>query len=299
MNRKPRLFALISAAALALAACGSTDEGAAASPDGDVRFDVSTVKKVDEIAALLPPEIAEAGVLKIASATDYAPAEFRAEDGQTPVGYDIELIKAIGNVLGVKAEVTHAQFDSIIPAVGTKFDASISSFTITDERIKVVNMIEYIEVGSAYAVQKGNPKGFDPANPCGKRIAVQTGTYQDEALEKLSAEKCSSSPIEIVKYDAQSEATTNLVGGALDSFYADSQVVGYAITLTDNQLEQVGEVEDSAPQGIIVSQQNPELTKALAAALQHLMDDGTWTKILEAWGSADAALPKATVRSAQ
>lgn len=299
MNRKPRLIALISAAALTLAACGSTGEGASASADGDVRFDVSTVKKVDEIAALLPPDIAKAGVLKIASATDYAPAEFRAEDGQTPVGYDIELIKAIGNVLGVKAEVTHAQFDSIIPAVGTKFDASISSFTVTDERIKVVNMIEYIEVGSAYAVQKGNPKGFAPTDPCGKRIAVQTGTYQDEALEKLSAEKCASSPIEIVKYDAQSEATTNLVGGALDAFYADSQVVGYAITLTDNQLEQVGEVEDSAPQGIIVSQQNPELTQAIAAALQHLMDDGTWNKILTAWGSADAALPKATVRSAQ
>lgn len=52
---------------------------------------------------------------------------------------------------------------------------------------------------------------------------------------------------------------------------------------------------EAEPQGIVVAKGDQELTDALAKAMQHLMDDGTWNKILSAWGSADAALSTAEV----
>lgn len=303
MNRKFALPAAAAAIALLVSGCASSETPAAdsgasgTSATGDVRFDVSTVKAVPELAELVPPAVKEAGVLRVGASTDYAPAEFRAEDGQTPVGYDVELAGALAAVLGLKVEVTHAQFDSIIPAIGTKFDAGISSFTITDERTDVTNMIAYINVGSSYAVQAGNPKSFDPTNVCGSRIGVLTGSYQQEYLEKLNQNECKSKVIDVAAFDQQTEATTNLASGLVDAFLADSTVSGYAVTLTDGALEVVGDVIEAEPQGIIVAQDDAALTEALAKAMQHLMDDGTWTKILTAWGSGDAALSTAEVFS--
>lgn len=153
------------AAALTLSACsgddtesstGATDEATATETDRS--YDVSGVAKVDEIAALLPADIAEEGKLVIGASIDYAPAEFRAEDLQTAIGYDVDLGKAIGNVLGVETEVSAADFASILPGIGTKYDIGISSFTIDADRTASYNMVSYIMVGSSYAVQSGNPR---------------------------------------------------------------------------------------------------------------------------------------------
>ncbi len=76
---------------------------------------------------------------------------------------------------------------TIIPALGTKFDVAFS-FTITSEREQQVNMVSYLNVGSAYAAA-GNPEEFSTCpDPCGATIAVQTGTAQEEYAATLSDE---------------------------------------------------------------------------------------------------------------
>jgi polar amino acid transport system substrate-binding protein len=57
---------------------------------------------------------------------------------------------------------------------------------------------------------------------------------------------------------------------------------------TQGKVEQLGEVSDAAPQGIAVSKDDPELTAALQAAMQHLIDEGVWQDILDTWGVAGA-----------
>jgi polar amino acid transport system substrate-binding protein len=294
-------------AALALTACGG-QTAAPGSPEStpaettpaaestDRTFDTSAVQTVDEIAALLPAAVAEKGTLIIGASTDYAPGEFRADDLQTYIGYDVDLGRALGNVLGVEAQVEDAEFASLIPAIGTKFDIGISSFTITAERLEAVNMISYITVGSSYAVQAGNPGSFDPDNVCGQSIAVQTGTWQEEELATFSTActEAANEKIEILSYPRQSDATTNVVGGKAAAFYADSTVASYASALTGGQLEVTGGIRDAAPQGIVVAKADAELTEAVQKAMQHLMDDGTWKAILDSWGiEADAALTTA------
>lgn len=295
------------AAALALTACSSDttenagddattggDQAPAAATDRS--YDVSGVEQVDEIAAMLPEDVAEKGTLVIGAAIDYAPAEFRADDLQTAIGYDVDLGKALGNVLGLEAEVSAAEFASLLPGIGTQYDIGISSFTITDERTANYNMISYVEVGSSFAVQAGNPDGFDPDDLCGQTIAVQNGTWQHEDLEAKSGE-CDE-PIDVLVYSSQSDVTTNVIGGKAIAFYADSTVADYAVALTNEQLEVVGGVRDSEPQGIVVAQDDEELTQAMQAAMQHLMDDGTWQAIMESWGTEDAALGTAEIHRA-
>lgn len=290
-----RIASLGLLAVLALSACNQAGSTSSSSGSGatNLSYDVSGIKKVDAIAALVPDAIASGGKLVIGASTDYAPAEFRDENLTTPIGYDVDLGKALGKVLGLEAEVVDGEFASLIPGIGSKYTIGISSFTIRPDRVSTANMISYINVGSSYAVPKGNPNGFNPDDVCGKTIAVQTGTAQETELKEVSktCESDGKESVQVLPYPRQSEATTNVVGAKADAFYADSTVADYSSTLTNGQLEVVGGIRSALPQGIVVAKDDPKLTEAVQKAMQHLMDDGTWPKILESWGvSSDAAL---------
>ncbi len=288
--------------AVGLAGCTNAADwhasgSASSSSSADQGYDTSTVEEQADIAALLPEDALSDGVLDIGTSTAYPPGEFLDSDG-TPIGYEVDLTHAIARVLGVKTTTHSAAFDSIISSIGSKYDLGVAAMTITTERESAVDMISYINVGSQLNVQTGNPKSIDPSdtmNLCGLTIGVQTGTGQETELG-TDSQKCQDAgraAIQVRSYSKQSEAATALVGGTIDATYSDSTVAGYASRLTDGQVETVGEVVDALPQGIAVSKDDPQLTKAVQAAVQYLMDEGIWTDILASWGVKDAALTKA------
>ncbi|SDD84205.1 amino acid ABC transporter substrate-binding protein, PAAT family [Sanguibacter gelidistatuariae] len=294
-----RRFPFVAAAAtltLLLAGCGSGDSpSSGTSSAGAVSFDPTSIAKDATIAALVPESVASTGKLVVGSDTTYAPAEYIGTDGQTPEGYDVDLAKAIGAVLGLKTEVQTASFTGIIPAIGSKYDIGMSSFTITPEREGQVNMVQYFSAGEAYAVAKGNPKKVNGADLCGLTVGVETGTVEDEELDALVA-KCAADgkdAITPLKYDKQSDVTTALVGGKADIMYADSPIIAYAVEQTGGQIEQLGDVFSGASQGIVVSKDDQALTEAVQQAVQKLIDSGDYLKILTAWGNEVGAVKTA------
>lgn len=280
-----------------------TDPGQSAdasSPTGadPESFDVSVIEAQPEVVALVPEAIKESGVLRNGASTDYAPAEFRAADGQTPIGYEVDIVNALAKVMGLNEGTTeHAEFPTIIPALGTKFDIGMSSFTITPERIENTNMVSYSEVGSAYAVAAGNPTNFDPTNICGSTIGVQNGTYQVDLTQALSDECVAEGkdPVEIMPHDLQTDIATKVIGGQYDATFADSTVIGYAVRSSKDELEQIGDVIESEPQGIALAKDDKQLTEAVQAAMQYLMDSGYLDQIMANWGTQDAALTTAEI----
>lgn len=300
-----RAFAVIAAVGLAagLSACTNANDLTTGSAKAKSQgYDVSSITKQDDIAALLPEgALGSDGVLDIGASTDYAPAEFLDANGK-PIGYDADLTQALGKVLGVDAQMHTASFDSIIAKVGTEYDAGISSFSITNERMQNVDMVQYVEVGSQFNVAKGNPKGIDSSdhlNLCGKVVGVQTGTAQADAMD-ADSQACAAAgqaPIDVRSYDKQAEATSALVGSTVDATYSDSTVAGYAVETTDGAVETLGEVEDAAPQGVVLKK-NAETAAAIKAALQYLMDKGILDEILQSWGVEGAALKEATINPA-
>ena len=295
MRRLP-LLATAAAVTLLLAACGSDDNSApAATSTSASSFDPTSIAEDTAISALLPEAIASTGTLTVGSDTTYAPAEYIGEDGTTPEGYDVDLAKAIGAVLGLETEVQTASFTGIIPAIGSKYDIGMSSFTITPEREAEVNMIQYFSAGEAFAVAQGNPKNVDSTDLCGLTVGVQTGTVEDEALDALVAQCAADGKPAItpLKYDKQTDVTTALVGGKADIMYADSPIIAYAVVQTNGQVEQLGEVFATSPQGIVVSKDDADLTAAVQQAVQKLIDSGDYLKILTAWGNEVGAVTTA------
>ncbi|WP_194949577.1 ABC transporter substrate-binding protein [Actinomyces trachealis] len=305
MKRIPATLIGLTAATLALSACTSASDleaksgSSAGTSAGAVTipvYDSSKITEQKELSALLPDSVKSDGKLTIGASTDYAPAEFLDPTGKA-VGYDVDFAKALGKVLGLDVEVISAEFDSIIPAVGTKYDLGISSFTITKEREESAKLISYINVGSQFNLAKGNPKKVDVSDTiklCGLTIGVQTGTAQEEALQDYNknCESTGHDAIEIKSYSAHSDAAAALSGGAIDATFSDSTVAGYAQILTGGQVETVGEVMDSLPQGVVVASSDDATAEAIQKAIQYLMDEGIWSEILTTWGiDKSQALP--------
>ncbi|MGW5051156.1 ABC transporter substrate-binding protein [Actinokineospora sp. NPDC004072] len=279
----------IAAVALAAAACGSGGSGAPQDPgagQSTPTAEVPAVAKDPALAALVPADIAADGKIVVGQDQSYPPNEFVDEQNQA-VGMDIDLGNAIAAKLGLTMEYQNSAFDGIIPGLTSgKYELGMSSFTINAERLQQVDMVSYFSAGTSMAVLKGNPDGIAIDDLCGKNVAVQKGTVQVEDLEKASAEcKTAGKPeIAVSQFQNQTDVTLALTAKRAQAMLADSPVVDYAIKQTEGQLETAGEPYDTAPYGIIVPKGKGEYTKAIQSAVQALMTDGTYTKILEKWG---------------
>ena len=276
--------------ALALSGCTYASEESAspesnsngAEPSSNAEI-IESIKKDLSIAAMVPDDIKKSGTLRNGVATNYAPTEFIDTDGSTVIGY----ITAVSKLMGLKVATTNAAFPSLIPALGSKYDVSVSAFTITLEREKQVTMASYFKAGFSMAVPKGNPKKISPDDLCGHTVAVQTGTAQETAAQHKSKQcvKAGHKPIDLLSYASQSDATTNVTGGKADVLYADSVITGYAIKQTSKLVALGG----------ITAKNDGGLSKAIQVATQKLIDDGTMKKLLAAWGTQDGLIKTSQV----
>lgn len=287
---------LAAPAASALSSCTRASERLDAESNAVPVVDLSGIQRQDELAALVPAAIRERGELVNGAALNYAPGEFVGSNGEA-IGYDIDVLGAIGRVLGLSTRTESAVFAQIIPSIGSKYDLGISGFTINAERLEAVSMVSYFQAGISYAVRTGNPYGIDPANLCGKRVAVQVGTYQEElSLERSEACRADDRPgYDLLAYVSNSDAATNVAGGKGDILMADSPVTAYAVARSRGTLEQIGGIEESALNGIVVAKDQPEFAEALRGAVQYLIDSGHLREILAAWGNESGMIDQAEV----
>ncbi|MFT4087561.1 MAG: ABC transporter substrate-binding protein [Gordonia sp. (in: high G+C Gram-positive bacteria)] len=258
-----------------------------------------TVPKQPEIAELVPAQIRQSGVLRVGTNPPYQPNEFKNRDGQI-IGYDVDLVDAIAQVLGLRAEYFESAFDKIIPAVqaGT-YDMGMSSFTDSKEREQQVDFVTYYSAGIQWAQRTGD--SVDPNNACGKRVGVQKTTVEDtdEVPAKSAAcEKAGKEPIKKMQFDTQDQAVNALLLGKVDAFSADSPVTAYAIKKTDGQLEATGPVYDAAPYGFPMAK-GSSLGPAVQQALQFLIDKGYYKQIAEHWGVEDGMITTARINGAE
>ncbi|MBV1852382.1 ABC transporter substrate-binding protein [Catellatospora sp. NEAU-YM18] len=280
----------VAALTLGLSACGGGSE----SPSGAT----PSISADAALAAKVPEAVKSDGKILVGTDATYAPNEFLAEDGKTVQGFDIDLFRAVAAKLGLQTEIQPATFGDIIPGVGSgKYEAGVSSFTINPDRVKQALMVSYYNAGTQWAAKKGNPAGVDPNNPCGKRIAVQRDTVQAEDIAKKSAAcKAAGKPeITIEPYPGQDQVAAAVVSGKDDAMLADSPVAAYAVKQSNGQLELIGDIYDAAPYGYVVPKDQQQFAEALQGAVDALIKDGTYQKILDQWGVAGGAVPSSQI----
>ena len=293
--------AALASAALVLSACGGGSSTGSSGTSGSSGSALPSVSADSALAAKVPASIKSDGAISVGSDTTYAPSEFIAADGQTIVGFDVDLFGLVAQKLGLKAKFQTAPFDSIIAGVDSgKYEIGVSSFTINAAREAKANMISYYNAGTQWSTKKGNPAKVDPENACGKNIAVQKGTVQVDDVTARS-KKCTDTgkpAITIDQYDAQSDATAAIVSGKDEAGLADSPVMAYAVQQTKGQLQLLGDVYDAAPYGYVVKKDQTEFAQAIADAVKSLIADGSYAKVLSKWGVQSGAITNPAVNPA-
>jgi polar amino acid transport system substrate-binding protein len=288
-----RTLVLSGVLVLAAAGCGSNSlEGGSTSAPTSAPSSAPSSGGPD-LSGSLPPKIKSAGKIVVGVDASYPPNEF-LQGGKTVVGMDVDLFNAVAQKFGVTVDWQPAGFDTIITGVqGGKYDVGVSSFTINDKRKAQVNMVSYFNAGTLWATAKGNPKGVNPDDACGKTVAVQKGTTQleDDIPKRQAKCKAAGKPeIKLVVREKQDQATADLVGGKADAMLADSPVVLYAISQTNGQLEKLGDIYDAAPYGYVVPKAQTAFAQAIVEALKAMNADGSYKSTLAKWTNDSGAI---------
>jgi polar amino acid transport system substrate-binding protein len=298
----------VTALAFTLASCGSGGDGSsgapasapAGAPSEAPASAAPTVTKDDALAAMVPAAVSADGKIVFGTDASYPPNEFTDTDGSTIIGMDVDLGTAVAQKLGLTAEFQNAAFSGIIPGIdGAKYELGMSSFSINDERVQTVDMVSYFSAGTSLAVKTGNPDGINADDLCGKAIGVQAGTTQvdDLAARNTQCTTTGKPPIAVSELQAQTDVTLALTANRVVAMLADSPVVAYAAKTTEGAVEAVGAPYDTAPYGIVLAKDQGDFGKALQGAVQSLIDDGSYTKILEKWNVQIGAIPTSELRS--
>jgi polar amino acid transport system substrate-binding protein len=297
---KLRRVSVAAAVAVALAAAGCANNedsgsggGAQPSASGSAGFSLDSVQKDDALAQQVDSKISSDGKLVVGTDPTYEPSEFK--DNGKIIGFDVDLGSAIAKKLGLTAEFQESKFEAILPALGSRYEIGMSSFTDNKEREKVVDFVTYFNAGTQWASKDAS---FDPNNACGKKVAVQTGTVQDTDDLPARQKKCAGNAIQIQRYDDQSEATNAVVLGKADAVLADSPVMAGAVKKVGGGLSLVGEVYDAAPYGIAVPKSAGTTKDAILGALKALVDDGTYKAVLDKWGVSAGAITNPVINGA-
>ncbi|GHF51377.1 hypothetical protein GCM10010218_36160 [Streptomyces mashuensis] len=259
----------------------------------------------------LPPRIQSSKVIRIGSDIAYAPVEFK-KDGKT-VGIDPDIAAALAKQLGVRVEFNNGTFDTLITGLRSKrYDLAMSAMTDTKDRQEGidsktgkkagegVDFVDYFNAGVSIYTKKGDTKGINGWDDlCGKKIAVERGTVSDD-LAKKQSEKCQQDEkdaISIEAFDTDVEAQTRLKAGGVDAVSSDFPVAAYAVKTSGggNDFEAVGDQVQAAPYGIAVAKDNAQLRDAVKAALEEIVKNGDYAKVLKTWGVEAGAIKEVKV----
>ncbi|MEU8929958.1 ABC transporter substrate-binding protein [Streptomyces sp. NPDC048409] len=301
-SRTAAFGAIAVAGALILTGCGDqTDKGS----------DSGSSSSSAPLASKLPDSIRKAGVIKVGSDIAYPPVEYM--EGGKAVGVDPDVADALGKQLGVKFDFQNGKFAQLIVGLQSKrFDMVMSAMNDTKDRQngidsdtgkKVgngVDFVDYFTAGTSILVQKGNPKGIKTLDDlCGKVVALQQGTTS-EGIAKAQSTKCTKDgkkAITLQTFDTDPEALLRLKQGASVADLNDFPVAAYNAKTSGGgkDFEVVGDQIEAGPYGIAVTKENTQLRDALQAALDAIVKNGEYGKILAKWNVTQGGVTESKI----
>ena len=274
-----------------LTACGNaetaTDETAVTEDVAEATEDTAEAADETEADATEADTTEEAavseaiadGVLTVGTNAEFPPFEYVGDDGEAD-GFDIALIKAVGEKMGVEVQVENMEFASLVSSIGNKIDIAIAGMTVNEERKQTVDFSEPYYDAVQYVLL---PEGSDIATAddlVGKTIGVQLGTTGDIIATDIEGTTVSS-------YNKGVDAVNDLVNGRVDCVIIDKNpALVFADKFKDNGIVAVDgaqfnfELEQYA---IALPKGDTALADALNKAIEELKADGTFDELVKTY----------------
>lgn len=255
-----------------LTGCGS-DSAANESTQASESSVAETVAATTEAAATEAAST-EGGVLVFGTNAEFPPFEYVGDDGE-PDGFDVALIKAVGEKLGKEVQVENMEFDSLVSSIGNRIDGAIAGMTVTEERKAEVDFsdpyyeaVQFVIVGADSDIAAAD----DLKN---KTIGCQLGTtgmFLAEDIEGATAQT----------YNRAIDAVNDLVNGRVDAVIIDKNPAEVFNTKFEGKVK----IMDGANFGFeteeyaIALPKGSELVEQVNQALADLKADGTFDALV-------------------
>src|SRR6266581_2594676 len=241
---------------LLLAACGNnTTTGSSPTPN-------------PATPTVAPPnDLITPGVLTVGSDTTFPPQESIDPTTNKAVGFDIDLITAVAQRMGLQAKIVTTKFDTIIDdLVAKRFDVVMSAVSVTPERQKKVDFVPYFSAGES--------------------LLVQNGTIEQSDLNTAN-KACLSNGKPAIKLTVLQDQTAVLqlmVNHRVDAIFQDSPVTDLYVKQNPGQFEVGGSVIAAGPEGIVIRKGDTSMFNAVQTAYNQLKADGTYHRLILKWG---------------
>ncbi|KOV70109.1 ABC transporter substrate-binding protein [Streptomyces sp. MMG1121] len=294
-------FVMMTSATLFVTACGSgpggTDASEVAAKSDEVpTTDVVSAEKKDAAAAGLLP----AGTTRLTVAISVGgtpPGTTYLSDGTTLTGQDVDFAQAVGKVLGVGLKVEQASFEAILPALDSgKYDVGASNFGVTDERRRTIDFVTYVNDGQGFAARKDSrlPRITDLRQLCGLHVATGAGTTFEATLE-ANRHVCADAgkkAYQVQTYGESSAMWSSVQQGRSDVVMSTINGLRYAVAHQVG-LRFLGEYH-RLDVGFAFKK-GTKLAPAFQAAVNRLLADGTYARILRKWGTTGSAIDRSRI----
>lgn len=266
MRARPLLLTaalLLALLAFVAVGCGDDDD------DDTTAADTEATTEGEATADL---GLIEDGILTVGTDTPFPPFEI----GQPPniSGYDIDVLNAVAENLGLEAQYTDTSFDTIFRDVAAgQYDIAAAASTITPGRQKTVDFSDpYYEAQQALLVPEGSD--ITTVDSLGDAIVgAQDGTTGETyANDETDA-------AEVRGFPEGPDAVAALISGQVDAVIIDQPVAADAVE-KQGGVEIVEEIQTNELYGYAMAKGAP-LVEAVNGALQTLKDDGTIADLYE------------------
>jgi polar amino acid transport system substrate-binding protein len=293
------VVATLAAGAL-LAACSSPGSGGGGSQTSQSGQASSGLSKDATLAAELPADIKASGVIRVAADETYPP--FESISGGKLAGLDVDLANAMGTLLGVRIQLVNTTFDAIIPAlVAEKVDMAMSSIGDTKTRQQAVDFATYFHNSGAVLVKMGNPLHVRADLTCGVHVGAVRGTLEQNTFLPQQAVKCrqAGKPAPIVAaFQTSPEALLALQSGRIDAYMDDIPPLSLIVQEQPAMFEVAGPITRVPDPGGIAFPKGSALVQSVHDALNVLMRNGTYMKIMKKWNLTEIAISRSEINGA-
>ncbi|MFF3908986.1 ABC transporter substrate-binding protein [Streptomyces sp. NPDC001848] len=297
-------FVLAVSAALSLTACGSGDASGSGGTDAQAAARTGKIPATDVVSAIKTYEPAAkllpAGVHQLTvgvAVSGQLPGTSYLDDGKTLVGQDVDFSDAVAKTLGIELKLEPASFEAILPALGSgKYDFGASNFGVTDERRKTIDFVTYINDGQGFAARKDSDltRITNLKQLCGLNVATGAGTTFEATLEanKHVCTDAGKKAYAVQTYSESGALWSSLQQGRSDVVMSTINGLRYAVAQQPG-LKFLNEYH-RLDVGFAFKKGTP-LAAAFQAAVNHLIADGTYEKILKKWGTTESAISKSRI----
>ncbi|MEV5964989.1 ABC transporter substrate-binding protein [Kribbella sp. NPDC051952] len=290
---------------LALAGCGvepqaTADTGVNTSAEQDR---VTTTKNV-AAAELLPAKVRERGTLIVGGGfgSGSVPLGFLADDNKTPAGLEVDIAHLVAEALGLKADVQVTSWENLFIGIDSgKYDVGFSNITVTEKRKQKYDFATYRKDDIAFEAKKGGSwKVSGGKDVAGKTIAVGSGTNQEKILVDWNEANVKAGlPAATIKYfQNQTDTYLALSSGRIDAYLGPNPSIAYHVK-TSGQTETIGKFSGAGPtlQGLIAATTHKDngLVQAYQAALNAVIADGSYAKVLARWNVSNEAVTQSQI----